>query len=169
MQSMEYIYCGGRFDFDYRRSGFEKKAAEDYRAILLKDVNKLLNPADTVVLSDRLAYIGPYYFETESMLDLDIIETEKHQIERCTVAVFLLDCAPCPGTIAEMVYAASLQKKIKILYVKDKNETESALKSPFWYPMIFCRKLNPADTYIQSCDSFSEGREEILKWLKNDL
>lgn len=40
---MEYIYCGGRFDFDYRQSGFEKKAAEDYRAILLKDVNRLLN------------------------------------------------------------------------------------------------------------------------------
>ena len=69
MQPMEYIYCGGRFDFDYRQSEFEKKAAEDYRAILLKDVNKLLNPADTVVLSDKLAYIGPYYFETEGMLD----------------------------------------------------------------------------------------------------
>ena len=120
---MEYIYCGGRFDFDYRQGGFEKKAAEDYRAILLKDVNKLLNPADTVVLSDNLAYIGPYYFETEGMLDLDIIETEKRQIERCTVAVFLLDCAPCPGTIAEMVYAASLHKRIKIFYVKDENET----------------------------------------------
>ena len=53
---MEYIYCGGRFDFDYRQIGYEKKAAEDYRAILLKDVNKLLNPADTVVLSDNLVY-----------------------------------------------------------------------------------------------------------------
>ena len=166
---MEYIYCGGRFDFDYRQSGFEKKAAEDYRAILLKDVNNLLNTADTVVLSDNLSYIGPYYFETEGMLDQDIIETEKRQIERCTVAVFLLDHSPCPGTIAEMVYAASLQKKIKIFYVKEENETESTLRSSFWYPMILCGKINPAGTNIQSCDSFSEGREEILKWLKNDL
>ena len=154
---MEYIYCGGRFDFDYRQIGYEKKAAEDYRAILLKDVNKLLNPADTVVLSDNLSYIGPYYFETEGMLDLDIIETEKRQIERCTVAVFL------------MVYAASLQKKIKIFYVKEENETESTLQSSFWYPMILCGKINPAGTNIQSCDSFSEGRAEILKWLKSSL
>lgn len=166
---MEYIYCGGRFDFDYRQIGYEKKAAEDYRAILLKDVNKLLNPADTVVLSDNLVYIGPYYFETEGMLDLDIIETEKRQIERCTVAVFLLDHSPCPGTIAEMVYAASLHKRMIIFYVKDENETESTLLSPFWYPMILCRKLNPADTEIESCDSFSEGRSEILKWLKSSL
>ena len=166
---MEYIYCGGRFDFDYRQIGYEKKAAEDYRAILLKDVNNLLNTADTVVLSDNLSYIGPYYFETEGMLDLDIIETEKRQIERCTVAVFLLDHSPCPGTIAEMVYAASLHKRIKIFYVKDENETESALQSSFWYPMILCRKINPAGTNIQSCDSFSEGRAEILKWLKSSL
>ena len=166
---MEYIYCGGRFDFDYRQGGFEKKAAEDYRTILLNDVNKLLNPADTVVLSDNLAYIGPYYFETEGMLDQDIIETEKRQIERCTVAVFLLDCAPCPGTIAEMVYAASLHKRMKIFYVKDENETESILLSPFWYPMILCGKINPAGTNIQSCDSFSEGRAEILKWLNSSL
>ena len=62
------IYCGGRFDFDYRQIGYEKKAAEDYRAILLKDVNNLLNTADTVVLSDNLSYIGPYYFETEARL-----------------------------------------------------------------------------------------------------
>ena len=140
---MEYIYCGGRFDFDYRQIGYEKKAAEDYRAILLKDVNNLLNTADTVVLSDNLSYIGPYYFETEGMLDLDIIETEKRQIERCTVAVFLLD--------------------------HEENETESTLRSSFWYPMILCRKINLAGTNIQSCDSFSEGRSEILKWLKSSL
>ena len=149
---MEYIYCGGRFDFDYRQIGYEKKAAEDYRAILLK-----------------LVYIGPYYFETDSMLDQEIVETEKRQIERSTVAVFLLDHSPCPGTIAEMVYAASLQKKIKIFYVKEENEKESTLQSSFWYPMILCGKINPAGTNIQSCDSFSEGRAEILKWLKSSL
>ena len=166
---MDYLYCGGRFDFDCRDADFEKKAAKDYRAILLNDVNKLLSSSDTILLSNSMAYIGPYYFETEGMLDLDIIETEKRQIERCTVAVFLLDCAPCPGTIAEMVYAASLHKRMKIFYVKDENETESILLSPFWYPMILCRKINPAGTNIQSCDSFSEGRAEILKWLNSSL
>ena len=163
---MEYIYCGGRFDFDYRQIGYEKKAAEDYRAILLKDVNKLLNPADTVVLSDNLSYIGPYYFETEGMLDLDIIETEKRQIERCTIAVFLLDNTPCPGTIAEMVYAAALQKRILIYYVKNTNETESVLQSPFWYPIILCRKIDSSDVNIIACDSYDEARDGILKWIK---
>ena len=163
---MEYVYCGGGFDFDYLDADFEKKAEEDYRAILLNDVSKLLRNSGTVILSSRMAYIGPYYFESDGMLDRDIVETEKRQIESCTVAVFLLDHSPCPGTIAEMVYAASLQKSINIFYVKDENETESALCSPFWYPMILCGKIDSAEVDIVACDSLSQARDEILKWLK---
>lgn len=163
---MNYLYCGGRFDFDCRDTDFEEKAARDYRAILLNDVNKLLSNSDTVILSGHLAYIGPYYFETDDMLDRDIVEVEKRQIERCTIAVFLLDDTPCPGTIAELVYAASLQKKILIYYVKNTNETESVLRSPFWYPMILCSKVNRSGTEIIAYDSYAEARDGILKWLK---
>lgn len=163
---MNYLYCGGRFDFDCRDTDFEEKAVRDYRAILLNDVNKLLSNSDTVILSGHLAYIGPYFFETDDMLDRDIVEVEKRQIERCTIAVFLLDDTPCPGTIAELVYAASLQKKILIYYVKNTNETESVLRSPFWYPMILCSKVNRSGTEIIAYDSYAEARDGILKWLK---
>ena len=159
---MDYLYCGGRFDFDCRDADFEKKAAKDYRAILLNDVKKLLSSSGTVKLSSSLAYIGPFYFETDGMLDQDIVEAEKRQIERCTIAVFLLDNTPCPGTIAEMIYTASLQKRILIYYVKNKNETESVLCSPFWYPMILCRKIDSANVEITACDSCAEARDGIL-------
>lgn len=163
---MDYLYCGGRFDFDYRDAYFEKKAAKDYRAILLNDVNKLLSSSDTILLSNSMAYIGPYYFETDGMLDQDIVETEKRQIERCTIAVFLLDNTPCPGTITEMVYAAALQKRVRIYFVKNTNETESVLQSPFWYPIILCRKIDSSDVNIIACDSYDEARDGILKWIK---
>ena len=116
---MEYVYCGGRFDFDYLDADFEKKAEEDYRAILLNDVSKLLRNSGTVILSSRMAYIGPYYFESDGMLDRDIVETE------------------------------------------------SALCSPFWYPMILCKKIDSADVDIVACDSLSQAHDEILKWLKD--
>lgn len=163
---MEYLYCGGRFDFDYRDADFEEKAVRDYRAILLNDVNKLLRNSDTVILSGHLAYIGPYYFETDGMLDRDIVEVEKRQIERCTIAVFLLDNSPCPGTIAEMVYAAELQKRVLIFYVRNENETESALRSLFWYPMILCSEINRSGTEIIAYDSYAEAHNGVLKWLK---
>ena len=163
---MEYLYCGGRFDFDYRDADFEEKAVRDYRAILLNDVNKLLRNSDTVILSGHLAYIGPYYFETDGMLDRDIVEVEKRQIERCTIAVFLLDNSPCPGTIAEMVYAAELQKRILIFYVRNENETESALRSLLWDPMILCSEINRSGTEIIAYDSYAEAHNGVLKWLK---
>ena len=96
------------------------------------------------------------------MLDQDIVETEKRQIERCTTAFFLLDNSPCPGTIAEMVYAASLQKRICVYYIKEENETESMLRSSFWYPMILCGKMDPDEVELTACDSFAEAQEKIL-------
>ena len=137
---MEYLYC----------AAFEKKVAKDYRAILLNDVNKLLNNSDVVVLSSRLAYIGPYYFETDGMLDQDIVEMEKRQIER-------------------WVYAASLQKRVFIYYVKNEKETESALHSPFWYPIILSSKINSYDVDLIACDSFSEARDNVLKMIKGQM
>ena len=97
----------------------KSKAKQDYRAILLKDVNLLLNNQGLVQLCDQLAYVGPFYFESDGMLDQDIVNEEKRQIENCTLAFFLLDDHPCPGTIAEMVYAATLQKKMAIIYLKN--------------------------------------------------
>ena len=158
---MEYLYCGGRFDFDYLKDGYKKRAAEDYRVLLLGDADKLLKNAGVVRLSDRFSYVGPYYFETDGMLDREIVQTEKDQIERCTLAVFLLDGSACPGTVAEMVYAASLGKKLKILYIRDPGETESTLSSSCWYPMILCKMLDPSCVELISCADPSEAREII--------
>ncbi len=165
---MDFVYCGGRFDFDYRDVRYVEKAAQDYRAILLKDVNRLLSSPSPVQLSDHLTYVGPFYFETDGMLDRDIVETEMRQIEKCTAAVFLLDNRPCPGTIAEMVYAATLNKKIAVAYLKDENETESELQSSCWYPIILCQKINGSDIRLFPYTGHLEGRDIILQYLMAD-
>lgn len=87
---MERLYCGGSFCFDYLKDNFKLSAAEDYRAIILKDVDLLLMQNDEVSLSDRLKYIGPFYFETDGMIDKDIVKAEKQQIETCTILDYRL-------------------------------------------------------------------------------
>ena len=164
---MEYVYCGGRFDFDYRQDRYEQKAAEDYRAVLLGNADKLLRNSGILWLSDRLSYVGPYYFETDGMLDREIVETEKGQIDSCTQTVFLLDVAPCPGTVAEMVYAASLGKKMRIVYIRDEGETESALRSPCWYPMILCQMFDPSRVELIPCATIAEARDQIVCFLRD--
>ena len=162
---MNFVYCGGRFDFDNRDERYVEKAARDYRAILLKDVDRLLGIPSPIQISDNLTYVGPFYFETESMLDHGIVEAEMHQIEKCTEAVFLLDNCPCPGTVAEMVYAATLNKKMAVVYLADENETESMLMSSCWYPITLCRKINSSDIRLIPYTDYSEGQEKILKMI----
>ena len=58
---MDYLYCGGRFDFDYRDAYFEKKAAKDYRAILLNDVNKLLSTTNCSATLIQLNYQAAWH------------------------------------------------------------------------------------------------------------
>ena len=73
------------------------------------------------------------------------------------------------GTIAEMVYAASLQKRILIYYVKNENETESALLSAFWYPMILSCRINSSEVVLIACDSFSEASDKAMKMIKGQM
>ena len=146
MQSIIRLFCGGSFCFDYRENGYEAMAEKDYRAELLGSVDSLLRPAGAngVEISESVTYMGPFYFEAESMRAEDIICCEKEMIESCTDAIFLLDASACPGTIAEVMYANSLQKTIHLFYVrhKDDEETECELHTPCWYPIVFCQMTN---------------------------
>ena len=166
---MEYLYCGGRFDFDYLNEGYEQRAAEDFRAKLLGNVQKLLRNAGDVVLSDRLTYVGPFYFETDGMLDREIVETEKREIERCTLALFLLDDGTCPGTVGEMVYAASLHKELHVFYLQDRGETESTLASPCWYPMRLCQACASSRVELVPCADHREAKDRILAFVRERM
>ena len=160
------IYCGGTFNFDYREDGYEAKVERDYRAGLLGSVGALLKPEDgyDLKISEDLTYVGPFYFVTESMKDEEIISYEKRMIESCTDAIFVLDDAACPGTIAEMMYANSLKKNLWIYYVGhgENVETESALHTPCWYPILLCRLTNNKVRLYQ-CVDYEDAKHKVIE------
>ena len=164
MTNVYKLFCGGSFCFDYRKDGYEVEAEKDYRAELLSSVDALLRPecADGVAISERVTYVGPFYFEAESMIAEDIICCEKEMIESCTDAIFLLDDAACPGTIAEVVYANSLQKAVHLFYVRHREdeETESRLHTPCWYPILFCQMTNK-NVNLYPCSSAADAASRI--------
>ena len=169
MQNKSF-FCGGTFCFDYREDGYEDMATKDYRAVLLGSVDALLKPdgTDGVKLCDGVTYVGPFYFETESMKAEDIIRCEREMIESCTDAVFVLDDAACPGTIAEMMYANSLGKTLHLFYVQHKNdeETESELHSPCWYPIQLCQLINNS-VNLYPCCSVEDATNRIQSFVKS--
>lgn len=160
------IYCGGRFCFDCREEGFEEKASNDYRAILLDDVATMLKPDDIcgVSVNENVLYVGPFYFETEDMKAEDIIKCEMGMIESCTDAIFLLDSADCPGTVAELMLANLLGKRLHLFYINsyEDTETESDMHTPCWYPLHFCAMTNRSATLHPCPDS-----ETAVKKIQN--
>lgn len=159
------LFFGGAFAFDCRDEDYDIAAAEDYRAQILGSIDNLLKPKDMngVLINDNLLYIGPFYFEAESMKAEDIIMCEKKMIEECTDAIFVLDEASCPGTIAEIMYANSLNKFIHLFYVKhsDDDETESHLHTPCWYPLIFCQLTN-TEAKLHECEDKNDAARKII-------
>ena len=162
---METVYCGGRFHFDYQNEDYLQKASDDYRAILLGDVNTLLRGSGIVKINDTYSYIGPYYFESDGMVDKEIVQIEMRMIEDSTLDVFLLEDGLCPGTVSEMVYASTLHKQMIVVYIQDDRETESNLKCPCWYPIIHCLQINEGNIRVIAARDFFHAQRIILNIL----
>lgn len=98
---------------------------------------------------DDVSYLGPYYFETDNMAADDIVAIELDMIDRCTDAIFVLDKADCPGTVTELLYAATKKKRIHIFYKEYPlhDETESELHTPCWFPIHAANKLANVTMY----------------------
>lgn len=159
---MKKIYCGGRFDFDYLKDGYKDAAAKDYRAVLLGSGNRLLERSNRVRISDGVEYIGPFYFETDGMQDIDIVANEWEMVKNCTDAIFLLDDACCPGTVCELTAASMLGKRVHIFYIRkgDGEETESSLHTPCWYPIIHSSVVN-SKSCAYECKSYADAAAKI--------
>lgn len=167
-QQCNKLYFGGTFCFDYLKDNYKEDAGKDYRAILLGDSEKLLQKQDFVSINLRNKYIGPFYFECDKMVDELIVKTEIEMIKKCSHAIFLLNDANCPGTIAELILASSLNKNVVIFYVKksDDEETESNLHSPCWFP-ILVNKLYYKNVQIFSCESYNHATKKIIDYVDN--
>ena len=164
---MHKLYCGGTFGFDFLENGYRQKAATDYRAVLLGSADLLLEKHEYIPLSDNLRYMGPFYFETKGMIDRDIVNAEVQMIKECTNAIFLLDNAACPGTIAELTLASTLGKTVEIFYIKysDDEETESELHSPCWFPILMSSIMNNS-THITGCFDYNDAVAKICDYVK---
>ena len=161
------LFCGGPFPFDCRDQGFEDMAAGDYRARLLGDVRLLLEPHPGLSLCPGVSYIGPFYYETEDMTDRDIVRREYDMIEACTDALFLLDDGLCPGTVGEMVLAASMGKRVHIFYAVHEEETESGLRSPCWHPILLSGLVGGDRIHVIPCRDYEEAAAGIPAYIRS--
>ena len=140
---------------------FRKEAQE----LLTKAEEELMEPVHAL-LKEAIDAVGKkrnyaYVLNT----DVNAYPYISSDGENCTDAVFVLDDAACPGTIAEIMYANSLQKAIHLFYVRhDDDETESHLHTPCWYPLIFCQQTNPK-VKLYECEDLHRAARRVIDFV----
>ena len=169
MNSIHKLFCGGPFAFNSRSEDFLEQAENDYRAMLLGGAIQLFRPTcdEEERIFPNVDYIGPFFFQADKLGGDGIIQIELKMIERCTEAIFLLDHATCPGSVAELMYASQLNKNVHLFFVtldKDR-EIESWLHTPCWYPILLSQMLNP-NTHLHPSASVEEAKNEILRFVR---
>lgn len=94
----------------------------------------------------KYQYLGPFYNEKASDGQLtssvceEVVNTENNLIKKCDVFAIFLNETYSPGSISELIYAATLNKKIIIYYIKE-NDISYETKSSNWYPIITAKSL----------------------------
>lgn len=162
------LFCGGKFHFDYLNDNYIEAAKNDYRSFILKDVELLLKRQNYVEISSNIDYIGPFYFETDGMIDKEIVENEMKMINEATHIFMLLEDGLAPGSVSELIYASTLKKNISIFFIKyaESEETESSLHSPCWYPIIMSNILVKYNCDIIACKDYKDAINMILNKIK---
>lgn len=135
---MNKLYCAGTFCFDFLDSNYREMAKKDYRSLVLGDSALLLQKSDYVLLNKKLKYIGPFYFESEGMVDELILASELKK----NVQIFYIRRG-------------------------DSEETESKLHTPCWFPIIMSQQINHNNTKVVECKNYEEAIENILSYVRS--
>ena len=135
---MNKLYCAGTFCFDFLDSNYREMAKKDYRSLVLGDSALLLQKSDYVLLNKKLKYIGPFYFESEGMVDELILASELKK----NVQIFYIRKG-------------------------DYEETESKLHTPCWFPIIMSQQINHNNTKVVECKNYEEAIENVLSYVRS--
>lgn len=143
------IYLASRFITDKKDGKLSLK--RDFRSVLIGGEDKLIDANYSSFITNDTGktifqYIGPFYNEKASCGELtstdcmEVVRTENKLIEKCDIFIIYLDEEVSPGSLTELVYAATLGKQIVVIFKKE-DDIKYSLKSSNWYPITFAKLL----------------------------
>ena len=157
---MKTIYIAGSF---YRNND---SLEHDFRSHLLGDSELLLhqnNESYVIWHGEKVKYIGPFFFynDEKSLLPEqdNIVFTEKMMIDRCDIFISYFGQKSSPGSVAELVYAASLHKPIEIFYLETDNGRE--IKTEYWFPIVMSRYIDENVVKVTPVKCANEFMEKL--------
>lgn len=166
------VYIGGPFLFKYAEFS-EENIKKDFRYSFVGD--PFIEQTGPSVAIGEVDYVGPFYYYKRGLGPSDVVAAEIEAIKDAT-HVFLVfpDGVDAPGTLAELVFAATELKHIDVYYEKSIRKTEvdstavgldGQIHHPYWYPFLQAKAINPQIRFHE-CESATAARDACLDELQ---
>ena len=135
---MKKVYLAGKFNLIKNNDlSLSEKLVNDFRAILLGDAQRLVFAQDNIKINDKYIYNGPFYCEKASNGDYTskdcnvVLEKEYDAVIDSDIFIAIFGEDFSVGTIVELDWAITENKKIVIIYQEE--DSEYTIKSDYWF------------------------------------
>ena len=172
MANKTKIYVGGPFTFFYKDYTPELLKT-DFRYKLIG--NDFAKQTSKTVIVGNAEYVGPFYYYQLGQTPHDVVVSEINAVRNAdNVYLVFSEKGNAPGTVAELIHAAVLNKKLNIYYVESNIETEATISGnlcdninhPYWYPFIQAKTL-ATNVKFTKCKTFNEATNKCLADIAN--
>jgi len=138
---------------------------DDIRSLIVGDVESTIYASDGVILKNNknVMYVGGFYYEKQDKYDTvceNVVYEELKQIDKCDMIVVNLTKYSAISSIAELMYAASLNKKI-VIFCNPKI-TSYKVEGEYWFPILATKQLTNDVEVI-----FIDDEKEIIDYINS--
>ena len=138
---------------------------DDIRSLIVGDVESTIYASDGVILKNNknVMYVGGFYYEKQDKYDTvceNVVYEELKQIDKCDMIVVNLTKYSAISSIAELMYAASLNKKI-VIFCNPKI-TSYKVEGEYWFPILATKQLANDVEVI-----FIDDEKEIIDYINS--
>ena len=166
------IYVGCPFTFQYA-DATDELIRSDFRYRIVGEPFIRQTKLDEDI--GNVNYTGPFYYYKKGLGPDAVVRSEVDSIRRSDIVLLVFpEDGRAPGTVAELIYAASLGKKVVVFYVPTKTVTEvdsdpanldSNIHHQYWYPFHQASIINK-DVTFHKCVSTDVAKEQCINYVK---
>ena len=138
---------------------------DDVRSKIVGNVKDTIYASDGVIIkgNKNVMYVGGFYYEKENpgkSTCENVVFEELKQIDKCDLVIANLMNYSAIASVTEIIYAASINKKIVIFC--DPKVTSYEVEGEYWFPILAAKQLSN-NVEVR----FINNEDEIVEYINN--
>jgi hypothetical protein len=163
---MKKIFYSGTYRVQHRlitEENVKDMLKDDLRSKLVDKIDDVIYASEGVITKNpNVTYVGGFYYEKGegTTITEKVVNAELSQIERADFVIVNLLGHAAIGSLAEIMYAASINKPM-VIFVKNDDKLFD-VTGEYWFPLLTLSKMN-VEYILKKVDS----EQEIIDYIMN--